>query len=279
MSVVTKDTMHSYEPLSNLDDGEESRSASKTAHFLPRLGPRYLLACNMAILLLNIFATAVFTSWALTRDATPANNYMLPPTPNEKLLQRQQRTFTLSSNWSGAPSNETDQAWKSLVEDDMGAFGISAKLFGQVNPSLETGVRVPHENDDKYLATFDVVHKLHCLNLIRLSFYQDRHPDYPGFHGHTSEEIQAHREHCVEQIRQSLMCSGDLSILTYNWVKGERMPKPNFKTVHACQNWDYVVGWAKENSVEHLLRYMRRPKDGLELVHVPCEEGVDCDGI
>ncbi|KAH6717968.1 hypothetical protein BKA61DRAFT_630402 [Leptodontidium sp. MPI-SDFR-AT-0119] len=179
-------------------------------------------------------------SWALTRNALDATDYTLPPSrslyvrlrlevseadlspaPNEKLLQRQQRTFTLSSAWSGAPSNETDQAWKSLVEDDMGAFSISAKLFRQVNPSLETGVRVPYEPED----------------------------------------------------------NGDLSILTYNWVKGERMPKPNFRTVHACQNWDNVVGWARENSVEHLMQYIRRPKEGLELVHVPCEEGVDCDGV
>ncbi|PQE26945.1 tat pathway signal sequence protein [Rutstroemia sp. NJR-2017a BVV2] len=265
----------------------------------------------------------VFASWASTRNALHATDYMLPPSrslyvrlrfevsdtdlspaPNEKLLQRQQRTFTLSSSWSGAPSNETDQAWKNLVEDDMGAFSISAKLFQQVNPSLETGVRVPYESKDKYVATFDVVHKLHCLvsellqissplryllpaseltlmcqNLIRQSFYPDRYPDYQGFHGHTSEEVQAHREHCIEQIRQSLMCSGDLSILTYNWVKGERMPKPNFKTVHACQNWDHMVGWARENSVEHLIQYIRRPKEGLELIHVPCEEGVDCDGV
>ncbi|PQE27647.1 Tat pathway signal sequence protein [Rutstroemia sp. NJR-2017a BBW] len=203
----------------------------------------------------------------------------LRPAPNEKLLQRQQRTFTLSSAWSGAPTNETDHAWKSLVEDDMGAFSISAKLFQQVNPSLETGVRVPNESDDKYVATFDVVHKLHCLNLIRQSFYPDRYPDYQGFHGHTSEEVQAHREHCIEQIRQSLMCSGDLSILTYNWVKEERMPKPNFRTVHACQNWDHMVGWARKNSVEDLMKYIRRPKEGPELTHVPCEEGVDCDGV
>jgi len=92
--------------------------------------------------------------------------------PNEKLLQRQQQTFTLSSAWSGAPSNETDQAWKSLIEDDMGAFSISANLFRQVNPSLETGVRVPYEPKNKYVATFDVVHKLHCLvsKLLQISF-------------------------------------------------------------------------------------------------------------
>ncbi|KAF5870974.1 uncharacterized protein Bfra_009528 [Botrytis fragariae] len=162
MEVVNKETKASYQPLSNLDDGEEL-SASKNARLLPRLSPQCFLACNVAILLLNVSLITVLMSWALTKNALRATDCMLPPTPNEKLLQRQQRTFTLSSAWSGAPSNETDQAWKNLVEDDMGAFSISGKLFQQVNPSLETGVRVPYEPEDKYVATFDVVHKLHCL--------------------------------------------------------------------------------------------------------------------
>ncbi len=183
MAEVNDETKASYRPLSNLEDDEEL-SASKNARLLPRLWPRYLLACNVVILLLNIFTITVFMSGALTRNSLHATDYMLPPSRslyvrlsrfevsetdlspalNEKRLQRQQQTFTLSSAWSGPPSNETDQAWKSLVEDDMGAFGISAKLFQQVNPSLGTGVRVPYEpEEEKYVATFDVVHKLHCL--------------------------------------------------------------------------------------------------------------------
>jgi hypothetical protein len=181
MAAVNNEKKASYRPLSNLDDGEEL-PASKNNRLLPRLSPQCFLACNVAILLLNLLMITAFASWTLTRNALHVTDYMLPPSkllyvrlrfevldtdlspaPNEQLLQRQQRTFTLSSAWSGAPTNETDQAWKSLVEDDMGAFSISAKLFQQVNPSLETGVRVPHEPEDKYVATFDVVHKLHCL--------------------------------------------------------------------------------------------------------------------
>lgn len=109
----------------------------------------------------NIFSLQVGLPYAHLRFEVSKTDRS--PAPNENLLQRQERTFTLSSVWSGVPSNETDNAWKSLVEDDMGAFGISAKLFQQVNPSLGTGVRVPHESEDKYVATFDVVHKLHCL--------------------------------------------------------------------------------------------------------------------
>lgn len=50
-------------------------------------------------------------------------------------------------------------------------------------------------------------------------------------------------EHCVEILRQTLMCHGDITLLTYNWVKGRQMPYPNFNTVHTCKKWDKLVEW------------------------------------
>ncbi|KAM0139870.1 hypothetical protein ACHAQE_001813 [Botrytis cinerea] len=240
MEAVNKETNASYQPLSNFGNGE-GLSASKKARLLPRLSPQCFLACNVAILLLNVFVITVFMSWGLANNVLRATDCILPPrrslyvrstfevsatdlspAPNDKLLQRQQHTFTLFSVWSGAPSNETGQAWKSIAEDNMGGFSISVELFQQVNPSLETGIRVPHELEDKYVVTFDVLRKLHCLvselakvlsplryllpvrkltlmcqNLIRQSFYPDSYPDYQGFNGHTSEGVQVHREHCI----------------------------------------------------------------------------------
>lgn len=34
------------------------------------------------------------------------------------------------------------------------------------------------------------------------------------------------------------MCHGDLSLVTYNWVKPNDVPYPNFNTYHTCKNWD-----------------------------------------
>lgn len=49
--------------------------------------------------------------------------------------------------------------------------------------------------------------------------------------------------HCVEMLRQTLMCHGDMSLLTYNWVRGRDVPYPNFKTVHTCKKWETLTGW------------------------------------
>lgn len=75
------------------------------------------------------------------------------------------------------------------------------------------------------------------------------------------------------------MCNGELGNLTYNWVRGETMPKPNFKTVHTCQNWDRLTEWAGQHSVDSLLLRIVKPKSGPELGLVPCQEGLDCGGV
>jgi hypothetical protein len=45
------------------------------------------------------------------------------------------------------------------------------------------------------------------------------------------------------------MCHGDVSLLTYNWVKDRSMPHPNFNTVHTCKKWDAIVTWNKAHDV------------------------------
>ena len=50
-------------------------------------------------------------------------------------------------------------------------------------------------------------------------------------------------EHCVEILRQTLMCHGDMSLLTYNWVQGRDVPYPNFNTVHTCKKWETLTRW------------------------------------
>jgi hypothetical protein len=43
------------------------------------------------------------------------------------------------------------------------------------------------------------------------------------------------------------MCTSDVSFLTFNWLKGQEHPTPNFNTKHRCRNFDKVWGWTKEN--------------------------------
>lgn len=53
-------------------------------------------------------------------------------------------------------------------------------------------------------------------------------------------------DHCLESLRQTLMCQADLSIYTLRWTPhsstkpGVHVPNP-----HVCVDWDRLHGWMK----------------------------------
>lgn len=55
-------------------------------------------------------------------------------------------------------------------------------------------------------------------------------------------------EHCMEDLRQTIMCKADFSLLTYDWIPNYRKPWPNFKMDHECVDWKAFDDWAGERS-------------------------------
>lgn len=57
-------------------------------------------------------------------------------------------------------------------------------------------------------------------------------------------------EHCLDYIRQSLQCSGDLTPMNWAWI--ERTKKIFFKpgTPHTCRKFDGVWDWVAERKVD-----------------------------
>lgn len=102
----------------------------------------------------------------------------------------------------------------------------------------------------QYLASLDVFHQLHCVDLLRKSIHREYYDKHEGsFAGAPEAVVQGHLQHCVETLRQTLMCHGDISLLTYNWVEGREMPYPNFNTIHTCKKWDTLTQWNMHRDV------------------------------
>jgi hypothetical protein len=54
--------------------------------------------------------------------------------------------------------------------------------------------------------------------------------------------------HCLDIIRQQLMCNVDIAVLGQVWWNKEAPTAlPDFNTKHICRNYDTVRQWAKEN--------------------------------
>lgn len=56
--------------------------------------------------------------------------------------------------------------------------------------------------------------------------------------------------HCLDIIRQQLMCSVDIGVLGQVWVHPEN-PEPfvDFNTQHKCRNFEAIRQWAERNQL------------------------------
>ena len=52
-------------------------------------------------------------------------------------------------------------------------------------------------------------------------------------------------DHCIDELRLSVMCHGDISLITWGWEDTEATPYANFKVEHECRNWDNILEWTK----------------------------------
>ncbi|KAM4063786.1 hypothetical protein HRG_012516 [Hirsutella rhossiliensis] len=133
----------------------------------------------------------------------------------------------------GDPSPEIDKAWDELVGPvTLLVSPEEKKLFPGADLFLdpETGL---------HLAQLTVMHDLHCLNMLRMSRHLDYYTEMDDY------TLQPHIEHCIDSLRLSLMCTGDMTLLPVEWSANRNWLMPVFESVHTCRDFGELKAWAK----------------------------------
>ncbi|ETN38309.1 uncharacterized protein HMPREF1541_06340 [Cyphellophora europaea CBS 101466] len=166
-------------------------------------------------------------------------------------------SFQQKTIYRQPPSPETDQAWHDLgimygpvliAEDDASTFGISQDHY-----SVSDG-----QSSHAYPAHVEVLHQLHCLNLLRKSLFfnadyyrQQQHEEFVN----EGEILETHITHCLDIIRQRLMCTADVGLVPYFPVihaDGRHSTTPDFSRPHSCRNFDAIRRWGEEHKHDEL---------------------------
>ncbi|KAI1655460.1 hypothetical protein F4813DRAFT_160010 [Daldinia decipiens] len=139
--------------------------------------------------------------------------------PVEHLIRHEERLFqsSLSPNltpYQGAPSLEVDGKWEELYL--MGDIAISSDEAGKL---LNQTATIRNDPQGRYIINIDVFHSLHCLHSLRKVVYSEYYlagsaataKKPPGF------DVN-HLDHCVDHLRQSLMCGVDISVMPFEVV-------------------------------------------------------------
>ncbi|OJJ42006.1 hypothetical protein ASPZODRAFT_39420, partial [Penicilliopsis zonata CBS 506.65] len=149
------------------------------------------------------------------------------------------------SAFMGPPTPEIDAEWYHLAK--IFNFGVDYPVLKALN---RTQGAIKYPGTGVYQAGMEVFHQLHCLNYIRMYTYQDHYgnTDYDMI-GETPEERQRHKDHCIENIRQRLMCAPDLNVYTYHWLPESTLPHGHLFTRHQCVEWDSFYAWAENSAI------------------------------
>ncbi|KAH9477309.1 Cyclochlorotine biosynthesis protein O [Psilocybe cubensis] len=179
--------------------------------------------------------------------------------PASGVINYYPRLFNLSSEesmlYQGHPTPEITAAWDKIT-DDVRPMRIPMEWLSLVNTEdNETLVKFSEEDGGGAMASVGVLHQLHCVNLLRKATYPMYYKD-DRFFTVPAEELRGHLDHCIELLRQTISCAGDVTVLTYRW-KGDK-PHPNFDKIHQCRRFDAIYNWAVQNAVhvpsDHIVR-------------------------
>lgn len=144
------------------------------------------------------------------------------------------------------PTDAIDAAWESLYSGIM----WSAIPRAQAAQLRNRTINIP-SRPDHYLIGLDVFHQLHCLDNIRKALWPDRYAasEHMGGQG-MSLLSRKHVDHCIDQLRQSVMCQSDL---TPNWLQWDENHQTHLGArdmEHSCRSFERVQEWAKERYQE-----------------------------
>ncbi|TWU74018.1 hypothetical protein ED733_000992 [Metarhizium rileyi] len=172
-------------------------------------------------------------------------------------------TFMRESIYRQEGSPEVDKAWEDLgVDYRAGIISYEDGLASGLKPSFV-------QRAAKYGGGF--------LNLLRKSLYFNYdHYKQLGDHEFINKEVilRPHITHCLDAVRQVLMCNVDTGVLGQVWAGSERpFPFPDFNTNHKCKNYDEIRVWAmrlqRPPNNEIPADYLAKPRPGDVLPSVP----------
>ncbi|KAI1857176.1 uncharacterized protein JN550_013413 [Neoarthrinium moseri] len=231
-----------YYPIGSNYADDQLTQTSKESDISPLVKQKRLRIWVIVCLMLTIVIPAVVLGSKLPLDTRTGRKEPFVPS-----FETHSVTFDLQELFAAPPSKDSNAAWDNLIPDGHGYVLVpeAAERYG-LAPGIQTD-----EGIDRYSVT--VYHQLHCLGMIRILFYQmvaianhttPRH----FYHGtdkdnHDPTPFPDHVNHCFDYIRQSLMCSGDMTLEhSREPPLGEkRTDTDGWGVEHQCKDWDALV--------------------------------------
>ncbi|KAH1635131.1 hypothetical protein KXW39_002055 [Aspergillus fumigatus] len=149
------------------------------------------------------------------------------------------------------PGAENDAAWGQY--EKILTHVVTRDQILKLGKDPETVARFDNDywgmGDDAYMVQMDVMHQIHCLNLLRKAAFAD----YPGYEPELDEKDKMwwiHLGHCTDILLQNIQCNANTEFLTLNWVEDRQAPWPDFSVNRKCRDFNALLDWQHSNAVD-----------------------------
>ncbi|KAI1173215.1 hypothetical protein F4777DRAFT_581224 [Nemania sp. FL0916] len=149
--------------------------------------------------------------------------------------------------WKQPPSLELDRLWDDLLFAQN--IRITPDEMVRLNMNTTNGVRI---SDGDYAGALGVYHHLHCLNSMRKALHADYYAQVPESAYPKETITPEHTDHCIDTLRQALMCHANTAVYTAEWVADSHEPINKHirgKATTTCVKWDSVNDWARQRAL------------------------------
>jgi len=183
----------------------------------------------------------------------PASDQVMLYSPAQEALEYEVKTFTVGkkhkTKYQGL-SLDVDRAWGQLYNNTI--FKMP-KSQAALLPNRTYPIK---DDPGYYLGALDVFHQLHCLNTIRRALHREHYTEVVGM----DEE---HISHCVDSVRQSLMCNADISVNVWQWNDQLSNVVGHSTQAHTCRNFEKLRDWSRERRVHRWIDMKQYVQDDL----------------
>ncbi|KAL7934747.1 hypothetical protein V8C35DRAFT_35285 [Trichoderma chlorosporum] len=207
---------------------------------------------------LGVFWVVAFSSLLFLRSRPHAETLSYPDltSPLYPALSYGDTRFTSGftpdlSPYQGKPNETNNAHWDKLTHPGMVALTEEEHAKLPSKSSLFVDDNTKESDPLLYVGAVEVFHQLHCLDMLRMQAYGVLKDWYDVHSPENENTIPAHLEHCINYIRQSMMCRPSLDILPFR-TDSEGLLRPVFNGTRTCANFDKIRDWAIERKAGNL---------------------------
>ncbi|CZT05096.1 uncharacterized protein RAG0_11329 [Rhynchosporium agropyri] len=138
--------------------------------------------------------------------------------------------------------SEADSLWRDMMP--IGAGFVRVPHPRRFDMPESKSIEGDPEEGEVY--SLSITHQLHCLAVIRHVIMKYEKKDKSRYAG------EGHEYHCIDYIRQAILCAGDTTLDYAAIVKGSdgverRLGFTGANSTHQCRDWDAIRDWAIEH--------------------------------